>query len=52
MSGNSWACTQEKYIGYVNLNYTTSTKKIDICTCVDSPCSDSSNVITYTTQWE
>jgi len=52
MEGNSWACTQEKYIGYVNLNYTTSTKKIDICTCVDSPCSDSSNVITYTTQWE
>ncbi len=52
MSGNSWACTQEKYIGYVNLNYITSTKKIEICTCVDSPCSDSSNVITYTTQWE
>ena len=52
MSGNSWACTQEKYIGYVNLNYTTSTKKIDICTCVDSPCSDSSNVLSYSTQWE
>ena len=52
MEGNSWACTQEKYIGYVNLNYITSTKKIEICTCVDSPCSDSSNVLSYSTQWE
>ena len=51
-SGDSWACTQEKYIGYVFVNYTTSTKKIDICTCVDSPCSNSSNVQSYQTQWE
>ena len=51
-SGDSWACTQEKYIGYSFVNYTTSTKKIDVCTCVDSPCSNSSNILNYSTQWD
>ena len=52
MEGNSWACTQEKYIGYVNMDYKTSTKTIEICTCIDSPCSDNSNIEKYETQWE
>ena len=52
MEGNSWACSQEKYIGYVNMDYKTSTKTIEICTCVDSPCSDNSNIEKYETQWE
>ena len=51
-SGDSWACTQEKYIGYVFVNYTTATKKIDVCTCIDSPCSNSSNVQSYQAQWK
>ncbi len=51
-SGDSWACTQEKYIGYAFVNYTTSTKKIDVCTCIDSPCSNSSNVLSYQAQWQ
>jgi type IV pilus assembly protein PilA len=51
-SGDSWACTQEKYIGYAFVHYTTSTKKIDVCTCVDSPCSNSTNVLSYQTQWQ
>ena len=51
-SGDSWACTQEKYIGYSFVNYTTSTKKIDVCTCVGSPCSNGSNILNYSTQWE
>ena len=50
--GDSWACTQEKYIGYSFVNYTTSTKRIDVCTCIASPCSNSTNVNSYSTIWE
>jgi len=50
--GNSWACTQEDYIGYVNMDYKTSTKTIEICTCIDTPCSNNSNIQKYSTQWE
>ena len=52
MEGNSWACTQDKYIGYVNMNYENSTDMIEVCTCIDYPCNDSSNILTYETRWE
>jgi type IV pilus assembly protein PilA len=52
MEGNSWACSQDKYIGYVNLDYDTSNQKIKICTCVDTPCSSSSNILTYFSNWQ
>lgn len=52
MEGNSWACTQDQYIGYVNMDYDTSTKKIFVCTCYDYPCSKTSNVLSYVAQWE
>ena len=52
MEVNSCSCTQEKYIGYVNMDYKTSSKTIEICTCIDSPCSDNSNIKKYETQWK
>ena len=51
-SSNSWGCTQDKYIGYVTVVYTNSNKKIEVCTCVDYPCSDNSNIDRYETFWE
>ena len=51
-SSNSWGCTQDKYIGYVTVVYTNSTKKIEVCTCIDYPCSDNSNIEKYETFWE
>jgi type IV pilus assembly protein PilA len=52
MEGNSWACAQDKYVGYVNMDYDTSNKTIKICTCIDTPCNNSSNIQTYSTIWE
>ena len=51
-SSNSWGCTQDKYIGYVTVVYTNSNKKIEVCTCIDYPCSNNSNIEKYETFWE
>ena len=50
--GKFYPKNQEKYIGYVNMDYKTSSKTIEICTCIDSPCSDNSNIEKYETQWK
>ena len=34
------------------MDYKTSSKTIEICTCIDSPCSDNLNIEKYETQWE